>query len=48
MKIQEIDGAVDTQQLSVVSTSVRRSIRVVKPACCFQVSFPVGQQLLGD
>ncbi|KAM7407346.1 hypothetical protein PAMA_003190 [Pampus argenteus] len=36
IKIQGIDGAIDTLQLSIVSSSVNMSIRVVKPACCFQ------------
>lgn len=35
----------DTLQLSIVSSPVHMSIRVVKPACCFQVSSPVRLQL---
>ena len=41
IKIQGIDGAIDTLQLSIVSSPVHMSTGVVKPACCFQVSSPV-------
>lgn len=47
IKIQGIDGALDSLQLSAVCGPVHMSIRVVKPACCFQVSSPVIPQVLG-
>lgn len=46
IKIQGIDGAIDTLPLSIVSSPVHSSIEVVKPAGCFQVnSPPAGPQL---
>lgn len=44
MKTQGIDGAIDTVQLSIVSSPVHMSIGVVKPAWGFQVSSPASRQ----
>lgn len=46
IKIQGIDGAMGSLQLSIVSSPVHRSIRVLKPAYCFQVSSQVSPHSL--
>lgn len=46
IKTQGIDGAIDPLQLSIVSSPVHMSIRMVTLACCFQVSSPASPQIL--
>lgn len=46
IKIQGIDGAIDTLQPPIVSSPVHMSIGVVKSACCFQVSSPAAPQVI--